>query len=338
MKNQLLKLTMTAISVTFPIVVFGTHFPPVRELLIPAAPDGVIIDGIDDEIYGDLQTTSVFNPTGWGGPDDFTVSFKAAYDPQYLYLWIDVIDAIQNNVTSITTPEPWGYDNIEVYLDLDTTGSGTNTGYDNNSIQLRFNRGLKDLVQTPGRAAQEEYKYLFENTAHGWVHEVAVPWTCVLGDDQIPEDMMDYLGGDSRHGFDLHGSDSDTPTYSNRQSQTAWDSDDPDTPEDRTEDSAWDDLRALGVIRFEDFNWTDFEFDHGTGIQQPSKHTFNVYPNPATNKITFDTERPCIVEIYSIIGVKVLVAETTGTIDISSLNSGLYIVRMGNKTSTFVAE
>jgi hypothetical protein len=316
------------------VTVFAVHAPPVRTMEIPAATAAIAIDGTDDAGYSAIQSTDAFVATGSTGADaDFTLTFKVAYDPQYLYVWTKVLDDYDNSVSNTKTANPYEYDCWELFLDLDTVGSGANPTYDTNTIQLRFNRGLTDSVQQAGRAAQQEYKYYFANTADGYIHEVAIPWTVVLGDGQMKQDMMDYLAVPS--GFDLSGADSDTDGAGARDCQTAWDSDDP--ADVNNEDNAWNTRNVFGVITLAANNWDDFVFT--TGVETPSVEAVSAYPNPADNTITFGIEGLNTVEIYSITGVQVMHVETTGTVDISSLNSGIYVAKFANgATSKFMVK
>jgi hypothetical protein len=331
MKKQLLNLSMVALFLAVGATVFAVHFPPIQTMEIPAAADGITIDGDDDAGYSELQTTAWFAGEGSTGDDaDFTGTFKVAYDPTYLYIWFEILDDYDNSLTYTTDANQWTYDNVEVFLDLDTIGSGATPAYDTNTIQLRFNRGLTDSVQTPGRATQEQYIYHFENTASGWIHEVAIPWTCVLGSAQGASAMEDYLG--LVHGFDVSCADSDTDGPDERDCQTAWDMD----GADGTEDNAWNNRTVFGIVTLQDNDWGDWNYP--TSVESHSANVVNAYPNPATNEITFDVEGLNTVEIYSITGVQVMVVETTGTVDISSLNSGLYIARIGENVAQFVVE
>lgn len=342
MKKQLLNLSACAVFLALAAYVFANPLvEPVRTIEIPFADlDEITIDGVNDEaMWSGEQSTDAFNPTGSTGADaDFTFSFYVAFNPMYLYLYAVVLDDYDNSLTYTTDGNPWTYDNVEVFLSLDTTNSTgtTSGGYggDTNCVQLRINRGI-DSIQTPGRATQEEYIHYWENTASGWICETAIPWTCVLSDAQTKEDMMDYL--DMVHGFDMSGADSDTDGPDHRDCQTAWDNDDPDTPEDRTEDNAWTNRSVFGIMTVASGDVPgDWEFPNS--IENLTETNLAVYPNPANNTINLDIEGLQTVEIYNIAGVQVKVVETTGVVDISDLNSGLYLVRVGEAVARIVVE
>jgi hypothetical protein len=63
-----------------------------------------------------------------------------------------------------------------------------------------------------------------------------------------------------------------------------------------------------------------------------------IYPNPTKNilNITTDLNSTKNVEIYDMVGKKVLVENTQGQLDVSSLVTGMYIVKIteDGKTST----
>ena len=333
MKKQLLNLSACAVFLALASIAFADPLvTPVRTLEVPFD-DAIVIDGIADDGYSAVQSTVAFNTEGSTGADaDFTFSFQVAFDPQYLYIYGEILDDYDNSLEYTNTANQWMYDNIEIFLNLDTVESMT-AAYDSNTNQLRINRGI-DSIQSPGRATQEEWDHHWENTASGWLFETAVPWTAVLSDAQVDRDMDAYL--DLIHGFDMSGADSDSDNDTERTCQTAWDSDDPDDPGDTTEDNAWNNRLVFGIITLEysavPENWWP------TAIETPTEGNINAYPNPAFNTITFDIEGLQTVEIFSVTGVQVMVVESTGTVDISDLNSGLYVARIGNNSVRFVKE
>ena len=59
----------------------------------------------------------------------------------------------------------------------------------------------------------------------------------------------------------------------------------------------------------------------------------NVYPNPATEKITISGE-VAEISLYSIHGQLVRSVQNVNTMDVSDFNKGMYIVRMTNKSGS----
>jgi len=75
------------------------------------------------------------------------------------------------------------------------------------------------------------------------------------------------------------------------------------------------------------------------GIEDVAQGDFAMYPNPANNKLTISSKDEAIshVEIYNVLG-QAIVNRTfsnnfTETLDISNLNSGLYLVKINNSTT-----
>jgi hypothetical protein len=338
MKKQLLILFTTAVMLAFFSISFAAHVIPVRTLYIPYARDFVTIDGAADEIdWIPLQTTDAFNKTGCSTyPDaDLTIAFKVCYDIEYLYVWSEIKDDIDNSTPDNGATNPWTFDNVEIFLDLDTNNSGVVTAYDSNTIQLRINRGM-DSVQTPGRAPRSAYKLYWENTSDGWLFEVAVPWKAVLANSEETADIMPFLSMHMFHGFDIGGADSDAAsgTPDLRDCQTAWDNDDPNTPEDRSEDNAWNNRSVFGVVEF----YWPVSIDE-TMI---NKSNNNIYPNPAQNSLTInEINIGDKIEITNLVGLQIMLVTATSEkmdLDISALPGGnIFFVRITDaegKTST----
>jgi hypothetical protein len=306
---------------------FATPVQPYRSMEVfyawPAPPD---LDGVVDDAYSAEQSTDWMYPdqqASYGGPSDFTAVFHLCYDWEYLYMIAIITDDVEEDY-DWNYSDPWMFDNVELFLQLDT--NTTYTAYDSLTVQLRICRGL-DSVQEPGRAARSDFGYYMEPQSEtGWIVETAIPWTCAMGGSMDPGDF-DLCPA---IGFDFSGADSDdtdgNPAIGNRDYQTAWDLD----GQDGTEDQAWQNVTVFGYIT----SWSCHEWY----VPNFSENNIKAYPNPTDNILTFDIEALQPYEIYSINGTQVLAGETTGTVDISSLKSGLYVARIGNESVKFVKE
>jgi hypothetical protein len=324
MKKQLLNLSFIAAALAIYLVANAAPILPVNTMDIPET-SGITLDGAADDSYGPSQ------PTVWGYPDqqpdyggesDFKADFQVAWDMDNLYVLAIFSDDVEHNYTWDYSNE-WMFDNFELFLQLDT--NTVTTSYGDNTIQLRVCRGL-DSIQSSGRAARSDWGYYMEaQAAGGWISEVAVPWTAVLSDAQTPEDMADYIGVPI--GFDFAGADSDNTdgdeTVGNRDYQTFWDND----GQDGTEDLAWNNTATFGYVTLMEVQ----------SVEDFTSNSINAYPNPATNSITFDVEGQVSIEIFSITGVRIMTAETA-TVDVSDLNSGVYIARIGDESIRFTVK
>jgi Zn-dependent metalloprotease/Leucine-rich repeat (LRR) protein len=258
----------------------SSYVSPVRSMTIPFNSDGIVIDGVDDEAdYSSWQSTDAFNPIGSTGADaDFTMQFKVCYDANYLYFFAKILDDYESD-WEWGGSNQWTYDGVELYMDLDTNGSGNNPAYDSNTYQIRFNRGIDSVGNDYGRGCKRsDHLYYWENTSDGWLFEAAIDWKFVLGLGQRPEDIMQYFEDGVISGFDVSGFDSDTDGPDHRDCQTAWDNDDPADAADRTEDNAWNNRTVFGTIEF-----------LPEGVTPPPPHFTPVWSGNGIDQINFYT-------------------------------------------------
>jgi len=329
MKKQLLNLSfVTANLLLYGSYSFAAPNAPVRELEVPYAWPTPTLDGVVDDVYSAEQSTALIydaQAEHWTGASDFTAVFHLCYDRDYLYIIAIVTDDVEESY-DWSYSSPWMFDNVEVFLQLDT--NTTYTAYDSLTVQLRFCRGL-DSVQEPGRVVRSDFYYYMETpTGTGWLVETAIPWTCAMSEGMVPDDIENYIGCNEIMGFDFSAADSDNtdadPTVGNRDYQTAWDEDEPDGQEDQ----AWQNVTVFGYL----------SVGYCVAVDIYPENNIIVYPNPTDNILTFDIEGEQTIEIYSINGTKVFTQQTTGIVDISSLKRGFYVARIGNESVRFVKE
>lgn len=74
-----------------------------------------------------------------------------------------------------------------------------------------------------------------------------------------------------------------------------------------------------------------------TGIQEfgVGNSEFGVYPNPATDHITIKTDKQFTANVFDIYGGEIEVKNNSNTIDVSSLNSGIYFLRISSEGNYF---
>ncbi|MBN1951365.1 MAG: T9SS type A sorting domain-containing protein [Bacteroidales bacterium] len=328
MKNTLLFLVLMVSG--FSLLIQRTSaapVEPVRELFLNYVWAIPVIDGIRDNSYGEVQTTNIFNPTGYDGEADFSAVFCVVADYEYLYVHAEITDDV-NHSYEWNVGNPWEFDNIELFLQLDT--NTMTTGYDSATVQLRICRSL-DSVESPGHASRSDYLYYMEaDAAGGWITEVAVPWTAVL--PESIESIYDYKGCSGVLGFDFSAADSDNTdgdaSVGNRNVQSAWDDDDPADESDRTEDLAWNNTSVFGYLYY---NMC------GSTTESPGgKNQVTLFPNPAENTLQLEPEeRSCHLLICNMQGMKVMEKEFLQgeELDISGLPAGMYTVLIDGKSS-----
>jgi len=72
-------------------------------------------------------------------------------------------------------------------------------------------------------------------------------------------------------------------------------------------------------------------FDGDLGVTQQTANAFSVYPNPATNQVTIESQLSGNkeVQIFDVLGKKVLSTSlTTNQLDITALHSGVYVIQI----------
>jgi len=78
----------------------------------------------------------------------------------------------------------------------------------------------------------------------------------------------------------------------------------------------------------DDFSFGAYLVD---GININQINSLNIYPNPAKNEIMINSPNDIkTVEIYSIDGIKVKTLKTKKVVDLSDMNSGIYLLRVDN--------
>jgi hypothetical protein len=344
MKNQLLiPCIMACAIVQFASTAFSQPVPPVRLADCPPITEVPTIDGLDSEAFWspEQDMTRFSEMEGdWDGESDFTTSFKMAWSWSYFYAIVKITDEVDHSWNG-SDGLAYEFDNIEFYFQLDTC-TVPNT-YTDNTIQLRYNRGAVGWQSSTFRAGQTADNFLTysENTADGWVLECGIPWTNIMPDGSLPEDIHNWIKADNRIiGFDMlcRDSDGNDPLVGVLTvfSQTAWDEDgEVGDIADGTEDNAWQDTRVFGYLNMVDDPHADvFPPENPDAAPVVAvDNGFKVYPNPAANTLSvYGATNP--VEIYTIAGVHVMTIET-GIADISHLASGIYIVRSGNTSTLF---
>ncbi|WP_109831305.1 choice-of-anchor tandem repeat GloVer-containing protein [Reichenbachiella versicolor] len=104
------------------------------------------------------------------------------------------------------------------------------------------------------------------------------------------------------------------------------------------------------ITRSVKINWT-FDDNHGNKISQTQnvvinstlsvgedlESDFTVYPNPASGIITINSTSSELVQVLSLEGV-VLLSSDKKTVDISTLSTGIYIIKQGSKVTQFIKE
>ena len=82
-----------------------------------------------------------------------------------------------------------------------------------------------------------------------------------------------------------------------------------------------------------DINWIDFDFSGDPmSLNETNRFKFNLYPNPTTNFISINTDLSEFkIDIFDLLGKKVHFSENKSQIDLTHLDSGIYLLTMESK-------
>ncbi|MDZ7316000.1 MAG: T9SS type A sorting domain-containing protein [candidate division KSB1 bacterium] len=175
-----------------------------------------VIDGKLDDIWHTIPTVSqntyvtipedqYQEPIDW---NDLWMNFKAAWDDENFYLYIDVVDDVQET----TTGQAWEKDGIELYFDGLNEKSGT---YDKNDKQTRW-----ILHDNTVASNYPNSKHAFADTEYGWAFEIAIPFSDLHDID--PAEGHEF-------GFEIQVNDNDGDSQRFRETMARWWSPDNDS-------------------------------------------------------------------------------------------------------------
>jgi hypothetical protein len=338
--RKIYTLLFVVAALSFAARVAGQYVEPIRTLDVPAVTAGITIDGVGDEAaYTAAQTMQIAkragaaNPAGLENGDavDFNATFKAAWDLDYLYLYVEITDDIEESMP-VGGANAWTWDNFEIFIDLDTN-STTNTYDVTSTCQLRINRGEVG-VESPGRAAKTDYLYIQDNGTSYWIVEVGVPWTAASATGVVPDMLAEQAEGVI--GFDFAVADADGPgggTEGGRNiaggAQMFWDQ---DTPIENA-DNAYQNRRTFGFVTLTGTPGAS------SGLNDPKvAGAYGLYPNPSNGTVTFTNLNDVkSFDIYNLVGVKVISVNVTGNqVKVPGLKSGVYFAKIKDHTLKFV--
>lgn len=164
--------------------------PVVGEVTAVRLASAPIIDGLLDEWAAVPATTSdflVYQFAGWDGTDDLTASWRLAWDPNNLYLGVEVTDNM--HVQTQSGNQIFRGDSVDMQFDTDRQGD-FGTGLSPDDYQITFSPGNfatlpasafrfqgttgGQILDAPGG---HHVSLAALKTAAGYTLEAAVPWS-----------------------------------------------------------------------------------------------------------------------------------------------------------------
>jgi hypothetical protein len=277
---------------------------------------------------------------------DLTGYWKAIWNDTGIIIGVMVYDSIHYPGLFYSTSS-WKTDKVEVYFDMNTTnlkdGVGA-SGYgghyqfaenaDSNSTPLYWMKDvqLKYHLFPPIIIKADPIHYIKADTIYyQYSFELYVPWTL----------LVDYNGskftpdGYTAFGFDVNLCDYDTLGWYNNDTVTwrvfkrrVWANKGVGTGPD------WEDMDSAGLLTCVNYCCVT---DIKSGLND-SQNTIRVYPNPFINQVRISNLKSGNAEvyIYNMQG-KIILRRTisnNGTINLSSLQSGIYIFKVIEQNDT----
>ncbi|MBN2484639.1 MAG: choice-of-anchor D domain-containing protein, partial [Bacteroidales bacterium] len=174
------------------------------DVMIPAAPEIPLIDGIIDEVWGSVpgHNMEVFLSGIINDENDIAGVWKSMFTDEGIYYLVEVTDDfLVNDYTST-----WEDDGVEIYIDGDNSKG---TSYDGvNDIQFQFKWNDPVFYYTPGVSIDETgIHFSMMDTPNGYITEVFIEWAAInsnrttgdlIGTDVHINDDDDGFGRDAK--------------------------------------------------------------------------------------------------------------------------------------------
>ena len=237
-----------------------------------------------------------------------TVTWGAKWDDEYLYVGVDVVDAVVEG-----TNNPWDNDAIELYIDGDNSKDGTYSAESFDTQLIMDALGESELwVKADGVAITDE-ESVWVITGSGYAIELKLAWS-----------NFDFAPGKGRTiGFSLANNDSDIGI--GRDYQTTWYGD----------GNNWSDNAVLGDLELAGGPY----YVHGLDEHVLYNSNVVVYPNPTTGNVSvradgdvFNTK--AVIYVADITGRMIARTDanfnsnTTIQLNTSDLTTGIYFVNI----------
>lgn len=291
-------------------------FEPDRIYIAVKTTEEMELDGFDiEDAWFDVDPSNIENVNfvmeGETAVPAQGSNFRALFDDDFLYLFIEIMD---NSPTAPTTTDWWNHDGVEIFMD----GEGRNAagGRLSGQYQIRINYDTETLSGQDGATVD----LFMDNGMHwgqgsmtgGYTIEAAIPWISIYGGD---EEAAAAAGDGFFITFDLALADHDPAIADERYCNVIWAGVD-------GEHHPYESSQYWGAIKSEGFVTVEETTTESSALV--------VYPMPVTDRLTAQMQNMASYQIISITGALIMEGSThTDQVDIntSSLNPGIYLFR-----------
>jgi hypothetical protein len=301
---------------TFTLLLFLAVFGVAQaQQNVPFVDMGPTVDGVidtDDPWTEDGWVDQALN-SGGSSTTDAASKFQLAHDGTAIYVAVMVTDATPHNEGTIANTYERDCVELFFHMSLEDVSDGTYGTYQDWTWQIRYQRDgddgpFVDGNRTANLEADDAFAWAVTTDDAGWVLETALT---------IETLVNGYADWDSENfKFDIQTADNTTGAAGGRTQQMFW---------NNNSDDQWRDTQTFGACVLAE----------EVGVQSVKNEIGSV---AVQNDLLNFKNVEGSVNIYSISGamVKKATIDRNGSVDISSLKSGLYIVTNKEFTAKFV--
>ncbi len=200
MNQRILHLVKTTLMLSMFVLLNLTMFGQAKTASLPVLSSPITIDGNGSDWVGvsaisaDTITSGIEN---WTDDNDFSVSFKTAWDKKNFYLLADITDDV--NIKDGTF---YLVDNLELWLDVNNSKDAALDGVDDIKLRIARDQVLAASCPTcnemgtfPWAAGlgMKGMVYKQTETATGWMVELSIPWDSIQSINPTPVTIADGL-------------------------------------------------------------------------------------------------------------------------------------------------
>ncbi len=319
-------------------VIFADKVPAVApetgEIAFTSA--AITLDGILDDAYAPFDgypvTKIALNETGNDviPADQSSGTWYSCGDTENFYFFIVVKDNDPIDM-AVTSTAPWNNDGVELFLDMQNRRYIGGSRISNEQHQIRINLGTDSPLTgdvgsltnqgMPGFFGDSDttnITYVISKGSNGYDVEVVVPWaTWFRTNSNTNLDALDSVASASFKGRKVAFEVSliDASAADTRVSILNW--------ANPTE-------KDIAYLYNEHYGELTLTGDWITGIKEAAYNyeLLHVYPNPTNSMLTVEMENMKNVEVYNILGAKMIDSEMISRqLDVSDLASGIYFIK-----------
>ena len=294
----------------------------------------VVIDGSDADACWATAKWNPINQVWLGGAmkeGDFSGKFKTAWDKNYLYVLVQVEDDSLSDDHKDPLDNYWNDDAVELFIDEDR--SGGNHQYNNSAFAYHCSI-FYDVIDGAGKNGatincKNNINMRMDTIGpHLYLWEFAIKMFNKNFDYSNPEASRVYLIPNKLMGFSIAYCDNDGASDKLRENFIG-----SVVMPAGHENESYINADYFGTMLLVD---PGNEWLSTSELSSQDKQ-FSVYPNPASDKISFNVSESLNLEakveiinsVGSIIRVVKMISQKQ-TIDLSGLTNGLYLVRVTN--------